>query len=69
MNWLDDDGLYDVVPSKFVVPPEDTSIFEVGPGTICRVAYCGQFYKARVIECGEYGFSLCECGLYKCGFL
>lgn len=52
MNWLNDDELYDVVPSKFVVPHEDTSIFEVGPEAICRVVYCDQFYKARVIECG-----------------
>lgn len=52
MNWLDDIDLYDVVPSKLVVPPEDTNILEVSPGTVCRVAYSGQFYKARVIECG-----------------
>ena len=35
------------MPSKSVVPPEDTNILEVSAGTVCRVAYSGQYYKAR----------------------
>lgn len=53
VKWLEEDELYDVVPSKSVVPPEDTNILEMIPGMICKVAYSGQFYKAKVIECGS----------------
>ena len=55
VNWLEDEenDLYDVVPSKSVVPPENTNIIDVKPGSVCRVAYSGQFYKAKVIQCGK----------------
>lgn len=55
INWLDEveDDLYDVVPSKNIVPPEDMEILDVAPGTICRAAYSGQFYKAKIVDRGK----------------
>lgn len=55
VHWLDeeDDDLYDVVPSRSVVPPEGLSIFGVAEGTICRVAFDGQYYRAEVVNLGE----------------
>ena len=57
INWLDDpegDDLYDVVNSKLVVPPDDVDILGVTPGTICKVAYGGSYYKAKVLQIGWY---------------
>ena len=56
VNWLEDEqkDLCDVVPSKSVVPPENINIADVNPGTVCRVAYSGQFYKAKVLQCGKF---------------
>ena len=31
VNWCDDKELYDMMPSKVVVPPEETNILEVMP--------------------------------------
>ena len=44
--------MYDVVSAKDVVPPEEVDILDVVPGTVCRASYSGQYYKARIIECG-----------------
>ena len=54
VNWLDeeDDDLFDVVPSKDVVPPGSKTVLDVAAGTVCRVAYSSQFYRAKIIECG-----------------
>ena len=54
INWLDDADplLYDVVASKAVVPPDSMSIFDVTPGTICKVFFDSQYYKAKVVETG-----------------
>ena len=59
INWLDeqDDDLYDVVPSKAVVPPDGINILDVDMGAICRVAFGGQYYRAKVIETGMFGTS------------
>ena len=56
INWLDeeDDDIYDVVPSKAVVPPEGTNVLDLDSGAICRVAFSGLFYRAKVIESGMY---------------
>ena len=55
VNWLDEeDDVFDVVPSKSVVPPENKNILDITAGTICRVAYSGEFYRAKIIECGTY---------------
>lgn len=58
INWIDDpegEDLYDVVSSKMVVPPDDVDdILGVNPGKICKVAYSGGYYKARVLEVGRY---------------
>lgn len=54
VNWLDEeDDVFDVVPSKSVVPPENKNILDITAGTICRVAYSGEFYRAKIIECGN----------------
>ena len=74
-NWLDDpdgDDLYDVVNSKLVVPPEGTDILDVAPSSICRVAYSGQFYKAKVLQTGVclhaciYQSHVCACMNLHC---
>ena len=44
--------IFDVVASKNVVPPENKSIFDVTPGTVCRVFFNAQYYRAKVIETG-----------------
>lgn len=70
INWLDDpdgDDLYDMVNSKLVVPPEGTDILDVAPSSVCRVAYSGQFYKAKVLQTGVcvhaciYQSHVCAC--------
>ena len=33
-----------------MVHPEDQTILEVTAGTVCRVEYAGQFYKAKIVE-------------------
>ena len=55
INWLDDpdgDDLYDVVNSKLVVPPDGIDILDVVPSSVCKVAYSGLYYKAKVLETG-----------------
>ena len=42
-----------MVSSKSVVPPEGTNILDVVAGSICRAAYAGQFYRAKVVALGE----------------
>ena len=37
-----------------MVPPENKNILDITAGTICRVAYSGEFYRAKIIECGTY---------------
>ena len=56
INWLDeeDEDLYDVVPSKAVVPPDGINILDVDAGAFCRVAFSGQYYRAKVIDSGMY---------------
>ena len=54
INWLDDPEGDDMVNSKGVVPAGDVDILEVTPGTICKVAYSGCFYKAKVLQIGTY---------------
>ena len=58
INWIDEDedDLYDVVSTKSVVPPEGTNILNVIAGSVCRVAYSGQYYRAKVINLGELIF-------------
>ena len=45
--------MYDVVSSKMVVPPDEVDILEVAPGTVCKVAFGGSYYKAKVLGVGE----------------
>ena len=54
INWLDDSDpdLYDVVSAKLVVPPEEVEILDVIAGTVCRVSYSGQYFKAEVLDKG-----------------
>lgn len=55
INWLeeDDPNLYDIVPSKDVVPPEDVDVLDIKRDTVCRVSYSGMYYKAKIIQQGE----------------
>ena len=56
VNWMDDpegDDMYDVVSSKMVVPPDEIDILDVTPGAVCKVAFHGSYYKAKVLEVGE----------------
>lgn len=41
-----------MVPSKSVVPIDDTDILDLRAGAICKVGFDGVFYKAKVIEHG-----------------
>ena len=51
----DPDGdMYDVVSSKMVVSPDEINILEVTLGTVCKVAFDGSYYKAKVLEIGEW---------------
>ena len=53
MDDPEGDDMYDVVSSKMVVPPDEMDILEVTPGTVCKVAFGGSFYKAKMLEVGE----------------
>ena len=52
INWIKEPDLFDVVHSKSVVPPDDMNILDIIPGVVCKVAYSGQFYQAKVIAVG-----------------
>lgn len=53
IKWLDeDDNLYDVVPSKTVVPPEGIDMLNLGVDMICRASFNGQIYRAKVVDYG-----------------
>ena len=57
MNWIDDPegkDMYDVVSTKMVVPPDEIDILDVTPEAVCKVAFGGSYYKAKVLEVGEY---------------
>ena len=45
--------MYDVVSSKSVVPPEGcSSALDIDPGSVVRVAFSGEYYRAEVLEKG-----------------
>lgn len=67
----EDDDLFDVVPSKDVVPPESKTVLDVAAGTVCRVAYSSQFYRGKIIECGTCNIisPLCVFTILLCIFV
>jgi hypothetical protein len=46
--------LHDVVPAKDIVPPEGCDVLDVAASMVCRVSFSGRFYKATVLERGEF---------------
>lgn len=54
INWLGEerDDLYDAVPAKEIVPPEESDVLDIKPGSTCRVVYYSKFYKAKVLKIG-----------------
>ena len=56
MNWLHDTDtdLFDVVQSKCVVPPEEIDILDIVPGTVCKVAFTGEYFRANIVQLGKW---------------
>ena len=53
IKWVEEDEMYDVVSSKSVVPPEGcSSALDIDPGSVVRVAFSGEYYRAEVLEKG-----------------
>ena len=53
IKWEEEDGLYDVIPAKDIVPPNNCNdILEVIPGMVCRILFDGKYYGATVINTG-----------------
>ena len=50
----EDDDMHDVVPSNKVVPLDDTPIMDVVCGTIVKVLFDSQYYKAQIVDHGKY---------------
>ena len=40
------------MPSRSVVPIDDTDILDLRAGALCKVGFDGVFYKAKVIDHG-----------------
>ena len=38
---------------KMVVPPDEMDILQITLGTVCKVAFGGSYYKAKMLEVGE----------------
>ena len=52
VRWLDDATKYDIVQSKDIVPPEDSDVLSLPPGTQCSAVFQGKEFKVEIIASG-----------------
>ena len=53
VHWLDDATLkFDVVQSKDIVPPKDSDVLSLPPGTQCYALFKGKVSKVDIIASG-----------------
>ena len=67
VNWKESD-MYDVLPSKSVVPPEGCDILCLNEGMTCRGLYSGEYHDATVVATGQCMQPACI-ALYACRHL
>ena len=53
VQWVDENEMYDVVPSKHIIPPEGEDVAELVPGQRCQAVLGTVSYDVRLVASGE----------------